>query len=514
MAIPATPTGSKHDSAHISHSSSQYDRFTARKKAVIMAVASLSTTLYFLEGSIYVPAIVAIQDTLNTTDLMINFTVTVYSVSSAIMPLVWASISDRYGRRPVYIGANVVCLLSAIFMIFTTNIQMLIGLRFLQGAGASAAFSILAGTISDLYPIDQRGRAYGYSSVGTVLGAVLGPALGGIITDLLGWRHIFTVVAAATGFEIILLYMLVPETLARTCVQEGGAVNSPSSKEYAKTPTVWSNLGRAIKAFRVLRYPFVITVIASGCSVYLSIQSWSSQGFRNQQRVYNLDATATGLWALVFAFANILGSILSGALADVDIKRSARRYVVPRPEDRLWQAALGLGTLMAGLVMVGWCYNYAVDYRIPNTVAFTIIGFGGAMSLNPSGTYLIDIFPDEAATVSSIAYMLRNLVASIAPAVAPLIYTTWAIGIAFACLGMLWTAQYGHDMRSGYSQWSPASHPIPDNSETLKELDASQAETDGISTLSTLQESADHSRRDVTQHERLSLSGTETSRES
>ncbi|KXS12728.1 MFS general substrate transporter [Gonapodya prolifera JEL478] len=396
------------------------ERFTERKKAVIIAVASLATTLYFLEP------LPDIQESLNTTDIMGNLTVTVYSLSSAIMPIIWASISDRYGRRPVYIWTNVVCLVAAIC----------IGLRFLQGAGTSSAFSILAGTISDLYPIHQRGRAYGYSSVGTVLGAVMGPAVGGLITDSLGWRNLFTFVAEATGLEIILLYFFVPETLVRNktiLVQSEQPAALPTSNGKARPapdPTVLDNILRVLKTLKVLRYPFVATI------VYSRVPRW----------------------------------IRSGALADIDIERSARRHNGQlRPEDRLWQAAFGLATLMTGLVMVGWCYDFAVNYRIPNTVAFTIIGFGGAMSLNPAGTYIIDIFPDEAATVSFISYMLRNLVASIAPAVASLIeekggigwqYTTWALGIFSACIGMLWTTQRGYHVRTSHEEWSRPSSSV------------------------------------------------------
>ncbi|KXS22481.1 MFS general substrate transporter [Gonapodya prolifera JEL478] len=370
------------------------------KNVIIMSVASLATSLYVLEASIYMPAFVAIQEDLKTDDVMMNLTVTVYSLSSAVAPILRASFSDCYGRRPIYLLSNLLCFVAAI----------LIWLRLLQGAGTSASFSVLAGTISDLYPIEQRGRAGGYSSFGTVLGAVVGPGVGGIIASIWGWRHISSATALVTGVEIVLIYFLIPETLHRPPTKDQigartptSALKSPAARSILVVPTVLERILHVAQSFKVLRYPFILTILFSFTASFMGIQS-------NQSRVYNLDTNSLGLWALVFAVSNVFGSILS-----------ASKHGVPWPEDRLYQTAYGQVIYAAGLLSIGWMFNFAVDYRVANSVGFIILGFGGAMSLNPPGTYIIDIFPADAAMVSSIIYMVRNLLASYTPVVVPLI---------------------------------------------------------------------------------------------
>lgn len=119
------------------------------------------------EGAIFTPAIYEVQKQLGTTEVISNLSIACYTISTALMPLQWSALSERYGRKPVYLASLIICLLASIALVFTpeVGIAWLIVWRVFQGCGACAAFSVGAGTISDVYRIEQRGRACGYRIV-------------------------------------------------------------------------------------------------------------------------------------------------------------------------------------------------------------------------------------------------------------------------------------------------------------------------------------------------------------
>lgn len=82
---------------------------------------------------------------------------------------------------PLDLASLLVCLGASVALVLTPEmgIVWLVVWRVLQGCGACAAFSVGAGTISDVYRIEQRGRAFGINSLGPLLGALIGPPIGG-----------------------------------------------------------------------------------------------------------------------------------------------------------------------------------------------------------------------------------------------------------------------------------------------------------------------------------------------
>jgi MFS family permease len=109
----------------------------------------------------YNPALLTIAEEFDCSETLVNASVTVYSLVLAIAPLVWGPMSDRMGRRPVYLAAASVFVVGCLGCWFSINIYMLIAFRFLQGAGGSAVMSVGAGTIADIHRKEERGRAMG-----------------------------------------------------------------------------------------------------------------------------------------------------------------------------------------------------------------------------------------------------------------------------------------------------------------------------------------------------------------
>ena len=100
-------------------------------------------------------------------------------------------LGDMYGRVRMYEAGFVVFVVGSALCALAWNEGSMIAFRVLQGIGGAFVTANSGAVIADLFPSEQRGRAYGYTGVGWSLGAVLGIVLGGAIVTYISWRWIF-----------------------------------------------------------------------------------------------------------------------------------------------------------------------------------------------------------------------------------------------------------------------------------------------------------------------------------
>jgi len=100
-------------------------------------------------------------------------------------------LGDMFGRVRMYEAGFVVFVIGSAACAVSWNEGSMIGFRVLQGVGGAFVTANSGAVIADLFPPEERGRAYGYTGVGWSLGAVLGIVLGGAIVTYISWRWIF-----------------------------------------------------------------------------------------------------------------------------------------------------------------------------------------------------------------------------------------------------------------------------------------------------------------------------------
>jgi EmrB/QacA subfamily drug resistance transporter len=123
----------------------------------------------------------------------LSWVVTAYVLAStATMPL-YGKLSDQYGRKPLLYTAIVTFLLGSVLCGLAQNMAELIAFRAFQGLGAGGFMPLAQIVIGDLVPPAERGKRQGSIAAVYALTSVLGPALGGLLTDLLSWHWIFYV---------------------------------------------------------------------------------------------------------------------------------------------------------------------------------------------------------------------------------------------------------------------------------------------------------------------------------
>jgi multidrug resistance protein len=117
--------------------------------------------------------------------------VTIYVLGLATGPLFFAPLSEIYGRLIVQHVGNIGFLLWTIACALSTNMNMLIGFRLLQGVFAAVPLTNGGGIIADTVRQEERGFALAMFTLGLLAGPVVGPVIGGFLAAARGWRWAF-----------------------------------------------------------------------------------------------------------------------------------------------------------------------------------------------------------------------------------------------------------------------------------------------------------------------------------
>lgn len=189
--------------------------WTPKKKWLNIAVLSALTLLTPLGSSFFAPAVPRVMADFNSTsELEATFVVSVYLLGFAFGPILIAPCSELYGRLIVYHICNVGYLVFTIACALATNMNMLIGFRFLAGCFGVAPVTIGGGTVADMMKPEDRGLAMSLWAMGALFGPVIGPVCGGFLSQAAGWRWIFWVLAIAIGVVSIVAAPIIRETYA------------------------------------------------------------------------------------------------------------------------------------------------------------------------------------------------------------------------------------------------------------------------------------------------------------
>ncbi len=281
---------------------------------------------------------------------------------------------------------------------------MLLAMRVLSASAASSFQSVGAGTVADMWEPKERGAAMGIYYLGNLgVGLVLGPLLGGALTETWGWRATQWFLAVYGGAVLVLVVFSLPETSPRQTVITVRLDKPEISRSDSKIagndqPTllpplppplppqtarfnprlVGDILIAPLRALAYLRFP-ALTVPISIAGITFGIHGLLNISYQStfSRPPYSLSPVVVGCIYVPIGVGCLVGSVYGGMWSDAIMAREARkagRYageregggLVYRPEDRVGENAwLGVGVLASLLVWYGWVVQQGVVWWVP-----------------------------------------------------------------------------------------------------------------------------------------------------
>ena len=265
------------------------------------ALAAVLITLFFssLDQTVVSTAMPVIIGDLQGFDIY-AWVFTAYLITSTVTVPIYGKLSDIYGRKPFYvIGLSVFMAGSALSGQSRTMLELII-FRGLQGIGAGAMISMPRATVGDIFTPRERGRWMSVLSMAFGLSSIIGPFLGGWITDNVGWRWVFYINLPVAAVALAAIVYALPLVRAEaevhvdwigTALLVVGLVPMLLAFTWAGSQYAWNS-------------PEIIGLLAFSV-VALAIFVW------NETRALEPIIPVQFFEVPIFAIANVMGLLLS-----------------------------------------------------------------------------------------------------------------------------------------------------------------------------------------------------------
>jgi EmrB/QacA subfamily drug resistance transporter len=180
-----------------------------RARLEILGAVLLALFLFALDQTVVGTALPRIVTDLSGNELYV-WVVTVYLLTATISGPIYGKLSDLFGRRPIIIWAVGLFIVSSVLAGLSQDMAQLIFFRGLQGLGGGAVFPVALAVVADLYTPVERGKYLGFFGAMFGLATLVGPAIGGLLTDMLSWHWIFFVNVPLGLVSLVVLWRLLP----------------------------------------------------------------------------------------------------------------------------------------------------------------------------------------------------------------------------------------------------------------------------------------------------------------
>jgi len=361
----------------------------------------------------YLPSMPDIARSLSATPGQVQFTISAYLIGLASGQIVFGPVSDRFGRKPVLLGALAIYSLAGLACALAASVDLLVAARVFQALGASGLLVITRAVVRDLYTGARAGRELSLIASVMALGPVLAPAIGGVLQEAFGWRSVFLALLAMGLIGTAVVALLLPETLR----QRDSAFSLTSM----------------LRSFGVLlRHPAYLAYLGLATFSYAGLFVWITSAAFVLQDLYGLTPFRFGV---VFAL---------GALGYMAGATFAARMVTRFGLDGI--IGLGSGALVAGGLgmLAALAFLPSSAFVLVLAVAVYTAGLGMVLAQAIAGS--LSPFPERAGAASSLfGFVQQSAAAGGGILIGWLMgHSAWPVAIMVATMGVvtfaLWLA--------------------------------------------------------------------------
>jgi DHA1 family bicyclomycin/chloramphenicol resistance-like MFS transporter len=323
----------------------------------------------------YLPGFPAIAQSFHTTTAQVSVSLSSFFIGLAAGQLLYGPLLDRFGRKkPLYIGL-VLYIIASAGCYYSTSIETLITLRFIQAIGSCAAGVASMAMVRDIFPLKENAKIFALLIL--ILGAspMIAPTVGGYVTVVWGWHLIFVILGAMALVILLTVIFFLPES-------------------YKADPTYSLKPAPIINSFlQVIKEPQFYTYALTGAFAFCGLFVYVSASPIVFMEVFKVSAKTYG-W--IFAGLSV-GFIGSSQVNNLLLKKFKSEQII--------RVSMTVQVITALLFLIGSIYGW---YGLGSTIAliFVLLCCVGITSPNASALSLAP-FEKNAGTASALLGALQ-----------------------------------------------------------------------------------------------------------
>lgn len=405
------------------------DRSSGNQNRYIILVLVLTGVLMaVVDGSVVSIALPTITGYFNVSIAQSQWIMTSYLVTLTSLLLIFGKVAEHTGKSRLFFLGIFLFTFSSLACGLSTSLVMLILFRIVQAAGAAMMFSISSAIIFQSFPHGEQGRAMGYIGATVAIGSIIGPTLGGLIVDQLGWMYIFlinvpigiTQLILSTRYlkikenkssslkidwigaltlvifmislmallgELATSFTIQPSIVVLALIFLGSLVSFVVNESRQKTPLL---------DLSIFRYKMFVLASLSMILFFVANLMISVLGPFYFEGVMGYTASQVGMIYLIVPAIMVVGAPVTGWIYD----KHQYRYF----------AALGMGIMAASMMLLGYLAGSLGSDPQRMLLPFVSLGIGAVLFQSPNNTEIMRALPKAKINIaSSFMATVRNL---------------------------------------------------------------------------------------------------------
>jgi len=340
------------------------------RRGQLLAILIVTTGVGILAMNMVLPSLPTMAREFDATYGAVQYVLTMFLFAQAFGQLVYGSLSDRFGRRPVMIVGLVIFVAGSLINAFAWNLPMLLIGRVIQGAGGCCGLVLGRAILRDLFDRDKSASMLAFVTMSMVVAPMVGPALGGLFQETVGWRAGMLLLVVTGAAVLVLVFLRLPETHLNRGESSGFTHLLRAAGHLLSNPLFLFYCG--IMAFTSATFFAFL-----GGAPYITIE------------LMGRGPGEFGLWAMTMAVGYIAGNYVTG------------RYATALGTRRMMRLGTVIGVI-GGIIVVGFAvYGPAVPLAL--FAPMMIVTFSNGLVMASAVSSAVSVRPDLAGAAAGLS---------------------------------------------------------------------------------------------------------------